>query len=178
MVPLLLALLGAQAAEGFFLVTKAVSTGSLYANRRQSVGEMLGFGGLVVGTATTFSSPQTVAAFDNAIEDYAKYADKPKRRGTPPKDLGVLKRSIEVKNRILPSTQYTLSLTTAHYSTHFPGQGWTRHVFWTEGVRWKPALLQHHWRRRTGGSNHEGWHFKKPSESAPLVHKETHHRLP
>jgi hypothetical protein len=35
------------------------------------------------------------SAFDNAIADYAKYVDKPKRRGTPPKDLGVLPRTIE-----------------------------------------------------------------------------------
>ena len=34
-------------------------------------------------------------AFDNAVPDYAKYADKPKRRGTPPKDLGVLPRTTE-----------------------------------------------------------------------------------
>lgn len=34
-------------------------------------------------------------AFDNAIVDYQKYADKPKRRGTPPKDLGVLPRTTE-----------------------------------------------------------------------------------
>jgi len=34
-------------------------------------------------------------AFENAIEDYAKYADKPKRKGTPPKDLGVSQRTIE-----------------------------------------------------------------------------------
>lgn len=34
-------------------------------------------------------------AFGNAVPDYAKYVDKPKRRGTPPKDLGVLPRTTE-----------------------------------------------------------------------------------
>ncbi|KAL7542404.1 hypothetical protein ACHAXR_013407 [Thalassiosira sp. AJA248-18] len=34
-------------------------------------------------------------AFDNAVPDYSLYADKPKRRGTPPKDLGVLPRTTE-----------------------------------------------------------------------------------
>ena len=34
-------------------------------------------------------------AFDNAIPEYKKYADKPKRRGMPPKDLGVLPRTTE-----------------------------------------------------------------------------------
>mmetsp|Transcript_51133 Transcript_51133/g.153637 ORF Transcript_51133/g.153637 Transcript_51133/m.153637 type:complete len:281 (-) Transcript_51133:198-1040(-) len=34
-------------------------------------------------------------AFDNAVPDYTKYADKPKRRGTAPKDIGVLPRTTE-----------------------------------------------------------------------------------
>ena len=34
-------------------------------------------------------------AFDNAVADYQNYADKPKRRGAPPKDLGVLPRTTE-----------------------------------------------------------------------------------
>ena len=34
------------------------------------------------------------AAFDNAVPEYANYADKTKRRGTPPKDLGVSRRTI------------------------------------------------------------------------------------
>lgn len=39
--------------------------------------------------------PDPAHAFDNAVPDYALYADKPKRRGTPPKDLGVLPRTTE-----------------------------------------------------------------------------------
>lgn len=39
--------------------------------------------------------PPSANAFDNAVSDYAKYADKPKRRGTAPKDLGVLPRTTE-----------------------------------------------------------------------------------
>jgi uncharacterized protein (DUF1499 family) len=35
------------------------------------------------------------SAFDNAVPDFALYADKPKRRGAPPKDLGVLPRTTE-----------------------------------------------------------------------------------
>jgi len=34
-------------------------------------------------------------AFDNAIPEAKKFADKPKRRGTPPKDLGVSSRTTE-----------------------------------------------------------------------------------
>ena len=34
------------------------------------------------------------AAFDNAVPEYASYADKAKRKGNPPKDLGVSKRTI------------------------------------------------------------------------------------
>ena len=34
------------------------------------------------------------AAFENAVPDYAKYVDKAKRAGTPPKDLGITKRTI------------------------------------------------------------------------------------
>lgn len=34
-------------------------------------------------------------AFDNAMPEAQKYADKPKRRGTAPKDLGLLPRTIE-----------------------------------------------------------------------------------
>ena len=50
-------------------------------------------GGLIAG-------PEKGWAFDNAVEDYAKYVDKPKRRGTPLKDLGVMKRTIEVQSRL------------------------------------------------------------------------------
>jgi hypothetical protein len=55
-----------------------------------------GFGSVLVGTNA--ANPPPAAAFDNAIGDYAKYADKPKRRGTPPKDLGVSKRTVEVSH--------------------------------------------------------------------------------
>lgn len=34
-------------------------------------------------------------AFDNATPEFKKYADKPKRRGTPPKDLGISSRTTE-----------------------------------------------------------------------------------
>lgn len=34
------------------------------------------------------------AAFENAIPEFANYADKAKRRGTPPKDLGMASRTI------------------------------------------------------------------------------------
>jgi uncharacterized protein (DUF1499 family) len=42
-----------------------------------------------------FSSPQPVHAFTNAIPESKKYGDRPKRKGTPPKDLGVLSRTTE-----------------------------------------------------------------------------------
>lgn len=51
-----------------------------------------------VGAALASYVPSTIRpaiAFDNAIPDYAKYADKPKRRGTPPSDLGVAKRVVK-----------------------------------------------------------------------------------
>jgi uncharacterized protein (DUF1499 family) len=37
-------------------------------------------------------------AFDNALPEAQKYADKPKRRGTPPKDLGLSTRTTEGEN--------------------------------------------------------------------------------
>jgi uncharacterized protein (DUF1499 family) len=53
--------------------------------------------GLFTGITTLllFSSPQPVHAFTNAIPESKKYGDKPKRKGTPPKDLGVLSRTTE-----------------------------------------------------------------------------------
>jgi len=48
----------------------------------------------VVGTAAWLAAADSAAAFENAIPDYANYADKAKRRGDPPKDLGVLQRTI------------------------------------------------------------------------------------
>jgi uncharacterized protein (DUF1499 family) len=60
---------------------------------------------LFAGTATTAavalsslllsSSPQPVHAFTNAVPEFKKYGDKPKRKGTPPKDLGILSRTTE-----------------------------------------------------------------------------------
>lgn len=51
---------------------------------------------LAVSSLVSCYLPSSPArAFDNAVTDYAKYADKPKRRGTPPKDLGVLPRTTE-----------------------------------------------------------------------------------
>ena len=35
------------------------------------------------------------AAFDNAVAEYETYKDKPKRPGTPPKDLGIAKRTVK-----------------------------------------------------------------------------------
>ena len=47
-----------------------------------------------VTTGAVFQS-QSVYAFDNHVPDYAKYAEKNKRRGTPPKDLGMRERTTE-----------------------------------------------------------------------------------
>jgi uncharacterized protein (DUF1499 family) len=41
------------------------------------------------------SSPPPVHAFTNAIPEAKKYGDRPKRKGTAPKDLGVLPRTTE-----------------------------------------------------------------------------------
>jgi len=50
------------------------------------------------------SPPQAVHAFSNAVQpDYKKYADRPKRKGTPPKDLGVLSRTTEGTNQSITS---------------------------------------------------------------------------
>ena len=55
---------------------------------RHAVLRLLGLGCLAT------SLPDGASAFDNAIPEYAQYADKAKRPGVPPKDLGLLKRSI------------------------------------------------------------------------------------
>lgn len=39
-------------------------------------------------------APGPASAFDNAVPEYANYVGKPKRPGTPPKDLGVASRTI------------------------------------------------------------------------------------
>jgi len=49
-------------------------------------------GALAACTAAAGIRP--ASAFSNAVPDYTNYADKPKRRGDPPKDLGVQKRTI------------------------------------------------------------------------------------
>ena len=56
-------------------------------NRRDAL-RLLG-----AGAAVAIGAGPAVA-FDNAIPDYAKYVDKAKRPGTPPKDLGLAKRTI------------------------------------------------------------------------------------
>lgn len=43
----------------------------------------------------TLLSPNTAIAFPNASPEAKKYADRPKRKGDPPKDLGVLSRTTE-----------------------------------------------------------------------------------
>ena len=63
---------------------RSVSSSST-ASRREAL-QGLGFSALAVAAPAT--------AFDNAVPEYANYVDKPKRKGTPPKDLGVAKRSI------------------------------------------------------------------------------------
>jgi len=59
------------------------------ASRRGAL-HLLGFGTFAGGL-----SARPAAAFDNAVPDYANYKDKPKRPGTPPKDLGVTKRMVK-----------------------------------------------------------------------------------
>lgn len=50
--------------------------------------------GAAAALGATLCSPQKSLAFENAIPEYAQYADKAKRRGTPPNDLGMAKRTI------------------------------------------------------------------------------------
>ena len=47
-----------------------------------------------LAACTAAAGVRPASAFSNAIPDYANYADKPKRKGDPPKDLGVQKRTI------------------------------------------------------------------------------------
>jgi len=56
-------------------------------SRRDALSALLGLGTLTAGAGTAL-------AFENAIPDYANYADKPKRPGNAPKDLGLAKRTI------------------------------------------------------------------------------------
>ena len=85
-------LLLVASAQGAWLAPRSVpvrqaapASTALGASRREAV---IGLGGLL----TTLAAP--AVAFDNAIPEYASYADKAKRKGTPPKDLGVAKRTI------------------------------------------------------------------------------------
>ena len=55
-------------------------------SRRDAL-RLLGFGTLAAGAGPA-------RAFENAVPEYANYADKPKRPGTAPKDLGLAKRTI------------------------------------------------------------------------------------
>jgi len=59
---------------------------------------------LSILSLSLLSPPQSVNAFSNAVQpDYKKYADRPKRKGTPPKDLGVLSRTTEGINKSITS---------------------------------------------------------------------------
>ncbi|VEU41281.1 unnamed protein product [Pseudo-nitzschia multistriata] len=49
----------------------------------------------LAAAAATASFPSGSLAFPNAVPDARKFADKTKRRGTPPKDLGILPRTTE-----------------------------------------------------------------------------------
>ncbi|OEU19305.1 hypothetical protein FRACYDRAFT_235354 [Fragilariopsis cylindrus CCMP1102] len=49
------------------------------------------------------SSPPPVHAFTNAIPEAKKYGDRPKRKGTAPKDLGVLSRTTEGRDTSITS---------------------------------------------------------------------------
>eukprot|EP00536_Pseudo-nitzschia_multiseries_P000238 jgi/Psemu1/321505/estExt_fgenesh1_pg.C_30080 len=55
---------------------------------------LLGGGTLALASVLAWT-PSSCSAFSNAIPEAKKFADKAKRRGTPPKDLGVLPRTTE-----------------------------------------------------------------------------------
>ena len=55
-------------------------------SRREAAAQLFGL--------ACFATAAPTVAFENAIPEYAEYKDKPKRPGTPPKDLGLAKRSI------------------------------------------------------------------------------------
>eukprot|EP00585_Thalassiosira_rotula_P012001 CAMPEP_0196133138 /NCGR_PEP_ID=MMETSP0910-20130528/2484_1 /TAXON_ID=49265 /ORGANISM="Thalassiosira rotula, Strain GSO102" /LENGTH=309 /DNA_ID=CAMNT_0041392831 /DNA_START=52 /DNA_END=981 /DNA_ORIENTATION=- len=57
------------------------------------------------GVHPTIATTTTANAFDNAIPDYATYADKPKRRGTPPKNLGILPRETEGEDDLVKTSR-------------------------------------------------------------------------
>ena len=67
-----------------------------YQSRRDTLRlGLLGLGGF---TGCLTAGAGSAAAFDNAIPEYAQYADKAKRKGSPPKDLGVAKRTINAES--------------------------------------------------------------------------------
>ena len=61
---------------------------------RRSMVTTLATTATVLAAATT-QLPTAAGAFPNAIPEAKKYADRPKRKGDPPKDLGVLTRTTE-----------------------------------------------------------------------------------
>lgn len=67
--------------------------GTLVPRRREAL-RLLGLGGL----AACLTAPGPAEAFENAIPEYAQYVDKAKRAGTPPKDLGIAKRTINANS--------------------------------------------------------------------------------
>eukprot|EP00537_Pseudo-nitzschia_pungens_P016798 CAMPEP_0172406944 /NCGR_PEP_ID=MMETSP1061-20121228/72657_1 /TAXON_ID=37318 /ORGANISM="Pseudo-nitzschia pungens, Strain cf. pungens" /LENGTH=308 /DNA_ID=CAMNT_0013142765 /DNA_START=23 /DNA_END=949 /DNA_ORIENTATION=+ len=56
---------------------------------------LLGGSVALASVFATTAAPSPASAFSNAIPEAKKFADKPKRRGSPPKDLGVLPRTTE-----------------------------------------------------------------------------------
>ena len=71
--------------------TAAALRPPVVAERRRVTGRRHALG---LGVAATLGVAQKSSAFENAIPEYAQYADKAKRRGTAPNDLGVSKRTI------------------------------------------------------------------------------------
>lgn len=61
--------------------------------RREAL-RLLGLGSF----AACLTAPGPAAAFENAIPEYAQWVGKPKRAGTPPKDLGISKRTINANS--------------------------------------------------------------------------------
>eukprot|EP00325_Prymnesiales_sp_UTEX-LB-985_P030823 CAMPEP_0174728332 /NCGR_PEP_ID=MMETSP1094-20130205/51514_1 /TAXON_ID=156173 /ORGANISM="Chrysochromulina brevifilum, Strain UTEX LB 985" /LENGTH=278 /DNA_ID=CAMNT_0015930225 /DNA_START=15 /DNA_END=851 /DNA_ORIENTATION=- len=68
------------------VLTTQSSVTALRSAARRDILRVLGLG-VSVGA-------QPARSFENAIPEYADYVDKAKRRGTPPKDLGIAQRTI------------------------------------------------------------------------------------
>jgi len=62
---------------------------------RRSLLAIAGAGATAIATTIVAAPPQEASAFANAIPEAKKYVDKAKRKGDPPKDLGVLPRTTE-----------------------------------------------------------------------------------